>query len=459
MANILVTDDHEVVRNVLKNILESAKHQVTLAESGEKAVELIQDNIFDVAIVDLKMYEIGGIDVLKAIKDISPETEVIMLTGQGTISTAIQAMRSGAYDFIIKPPNLDELKLLIDRALEKREITIGMKVLQTHAKERQKFSNLIGSTPAIYRVFALIEKVCRFDTTVLITGETGTGKDLVARTIHDNSPRYNNPFVSINCSTTPENLQESEFFGHVKGAFTDANENKKGLFESANKGTIFLDEIGDASLTTQLKLLRFLEDGEIRRVGENTSVRIDVRLITATNKNLPKAIEAKEFRDDLFYRIAVVEINMPPLRERKDDIPLLSEYFLRTYSGKLGKKINNISQQALALLMQYDWPGNVRELQSVIRHTVAFTDKDTILPESFPEEILNADNKKYSDEKEQMSLPDIEKAYLIQMLESLSWNYSQASKIMGISRATIYRKIKEYGLSPKGDDSDSSMIL
>ena len=459
MANILVTDDKESIRNVLKTFLEMNQHQITLAESGEKAVELLQDNIFDVAIVDLKMYGIDGIAVLKAIKDISPETEVIMITAYGTIPTAIQAMRSGAYDFIIKPPNLDELKLLIDRALEKKEIIIGMKVLQTHAKERQKFSSLIGSTPVIYKVFALIEKVCRFDTTVLITGETGTGKDLVARTIHANSPRCNNPFISINCSTTPENLQESEFFGHVKGAFTDANENKKGLFESAHKGTIFLDEIGDASLATQLKLLRFLEDGEIRRVGENTSIHIDVRLITATNKNLSKAIEEKEFREDLYYRIAVVEINIPPLRERKDDIPLLAEHFLRTYSGRLGKKINNISQQALALLMQYDWPGNVRELQSVIRHTVAFTDKDTIVPESFPEEILNIGNKKYSYEKKQMSLQEIEKSYMIQILENFSWNYSQASKIMGISRATIYRKIKEYGLSPKDDDSDSSMIL
>jgi len=452
MANILVTDDNEAIRNALKDFLERDQHQITLAESGEKAVELLQDNIFDVAIVDLIMEGIDGMAVLKAIKDISPETEVIMITGYGTIPIAIQAMRLGAYDFITKPFEFDELKLLIDRALEKREITIGMKVLQTHAKERKKFSNLIGSTPAIYKVFARIEKVCRFDTTVLITGETGTGKDLVARTIHANSPRHNNPFVPINCSTTPENLQESEFFGHVKGAFTDANESKKGLFESAHKGTIFLDEIGDASLVTQLKLLRFLEDGEIRRVGENTSINIDVRLITATNKSLSKAIEEKEFREDLFYRINVVEINIPPLRERKDDIPLLAEYFLRTYSGRLEKKINNISQQALALLMQYDWPGNVRELQNVIRHTVAFTDKDTIVPESFPDEVLNIDNKKQPDEKKQMSLQEIEKAYMIQMLENLSWNYSQASKIMGISRATIYRKIKEFGLSPKDDD-------
>ena len=453
MANILVTDDKEAIRNVLMTFLEMNQHQVALAESGEKALELIQENIFDVAIVDLKMEGIDGMDVLKAIKDVSPETEVIMITAYGTIPTAIQAMRSGAYDFITKPLNLDELKLIIDRALEKREITIGMKVFQIHAKERQKFSNLIGSTQAMYKIFALIDQVCRFDTAVLITGETGTGKELVARTIHYNSPRRSKPFVPVNCTTIPENLQESEFFGHAKGAFTDANENKMGLFESAHKGTVFLDEIGDASLPTQLKLLRFLEDGEIRRVGENTPIYVDVRFITATNKNLVKAIEEKEFRDDLYYRINVVEINLPPLKERKDDIPLLAEHFLQIYSGKSKtiQKINNISQQAINVLMQYDWPGNVRELQSVIQHAVAFTNKDTILPDSFPPQILSMGNKKRSNEKKQMSLQEIEKSYVLQMLDNLSWNLSQASKIMGISRATLYRKVKEYGLSQKTD--------
>jgi len=453
MANILVTDDKQEIRKVLMDFLEMDHHQVSLAESGEKALELIQENIFDVAIIDLKMEGIDGMAVLKAIKDISPETEVIMITAYGTISTAIQAMRSGAYDFITKPLNFDELKLIIDRALEKREITIGMKVLQTNAKDKKKFSNIIGSTPVMYNIFALIEKVCRFDTAVLITGETGTGKELIARTIHNNSPRCNNPFVPVNCTTIPENLQESEFFGHTKGAFTDANENKKGLFESAHKGTIFLDEIGDASLATQLKLLRFLEDGEIRKVGENNPTNVDVRLITATNKDLVKAIEEKEFREDLYYRINVVEITLPPLRERKDDIPLLAEHFLRIHSSKLNN-IYNISSQALAILMQYDWPGNIRELKSAIQHAVAFTSKDTIIPSSLPSHILSANNEKRSDEKKQMSLHELEKIYMLQMLEDLSWNLSQVSKIMGVSRATIYRKVKEFGLSLRDDHND-----
>jgi two-component system response regulator HydG len=360
MANILVTDDKESIRNILRVFLEMNNHQVALAESGEKAIKLIEDNIFDVAIIDLKMEGMDGMALLKAIREISPETEIVMITAYGTIPTAVQAMRSGAYDFITKPLNLDELKLIIERALEKREITIGMKVLQTQTKDRQKFSNLIGSTPPMNNVLALIEKVCRFDTTVLITGESGTGKELVARTIHSNSSRRNNSFIPVNCAAVPESLQESEFFGHAKGAFTDAIEQKKGLFEDAHKGTVFLDEIGDASLPTQLKLLRFLEDGEIRRVGENTSFYVDVRLITATNKDLLKAIEEKKFRDDLYYRINVVEISMPPLRERKDDIPLLAEHFLQIYSSKSERDIYNISQQSLAVLMQYDWPGNVR---------------------------------------------------------------------------------------------------
>lgn len=453
MANILVTDDKESIRNILRVFLEMNNHQVALAESGEKAIKLIEDNIFDVAIIDLKMEGMDGMALLKAIREISPETEIVMITAYGTIPTAVQAMRSGAYDFITKPLNLDELKLIIERALEKREITIGMKVLQTQTKDRQKFSNLIGSTPPMNNVLALIEKVCRFDTTVLITGESGTGKELVARTIHSNSSRRNNSFIPVNCAAVPESLQESEFFGHAKGAFTDAIEQKKGLFEDAHKGTVFLDEIGDASLPTQLKLLRFLEDGEIRRVGENTSFYVDVRLITATNKDLLKAIDEKKFRDDLYYRINVVEISMPPLRERKDDIPLLAEHFLQIYSSKSERDIYNISQQSLAVLMQYDWPGNVRELQSVIQRAIAYTNKDTILPESLPSQILSVSTKKRFDEKKQMSLPDLEKTYILQMLESFSWNLSQASKIMGISRATIYRKVKEFGLSPKTDRS------
>jgi transcriptional regulator with PAS, ATPase and Fis domain len=319
-----------------------------------------------------------------------------------------------------------------------------MKMFKTQVRDKSKFSNIIGSTPAMYEVFSLIENVCRFDTTVLITGESGTGKELVARSIHANSSRSNNLLIPINCATIPENLQESEFFGYKKGSFTDANEDKKGLFEDAHQGTVFLDEIADASPSTQLKLLRFLENGEIRRIGENTPTYVDVRLITATNKNLQREIENGSFREDLYYRINVVEIHLPPLRERKDDIPLLAEHFLHIHVSKSKKDIRNISRQAMQILLQYDWPGNIRELQSVIQYSVAFCNKNVITPEFLPENIQNVSKKiKINNKSGQMSLDEIKNEYIFQMLEKLSWNYSKASEILGISRATLYRKIKE----------------
>jgi two-component system response regulator AtoC len=446
MANILVTDDEKFIRDVLSTFLDLYHHKVTLAESGEEAIKIIQENIFDIAIVDLKMNGMDGMAVLGAIKEISPDTEVIMVTAFATVPIAVQAMRAGAYDFIAKPINLDELKMTIDRTLEKREIAIGVKALKTQVKDKSKFSSIIGSTDAMSHVFSLIENVCRFDTTVLITGESGTGKELVARTIHANSPRNNNLFIPVNCAAIPETLQESEFFGYTKGAFTDATENKKGLFEDAHKGTVFLDEIADASPSTQLKLLRFLEDGEIRRVGENTPIYVEVRLIAATNKDLSQEIKENKFREDLYYRIHVVEIHLPPLRERKDDIPLLAEHFLRVYATKSKKEIYNISPQAMKILLHYDWHGNIRELQSVIQYSVAFSNRDTILPESFPSEIQSSNKGRSNGRKNQMSLDELERAYILQMLEKVSWNYSKASEILGISRATIYRKVREYGL-------------
>ncbi|MEK7395548.1 MAG: sigma-54 dependent transcriptional regulator [Candidatus Poribacteria bacterium] len=446
MANILVADDDASIRKFLLGFFEENNHQVALAESGEKAIKLIQENIYDIAVLDVKMGNIGGLDVLESLKDISPDTEAIVITGKGTIPIAVQAMRSGAYDFITKPLNPNELKLVIDRSLERREIAIGMKVFQDQEREKEKFSNIIGSTPAISKVFDLIEKVCKFSTSVLITGESGTGKELVARTIHANSPRKNFPFMPVNCAAIPESLQETEFFGHAKGAFTDAVDQKRGFFEDADKGTIFLDEIADSSPSMQLKLLRFLEDGEIRRVGENTSIHVDVRLITATNKNILKAIEERNFREDLYYRIRVVEIRLPSLRERKDDIPLLADYFLKLYSKRSDKKIGKISPQTLKILMQYDWPGNVRELQSAIQYSVAFSNKDTISPEFLPSHIKTENGKRIPNIKnDRMTLREIEAVYINHILDSFPKNLTKASEILGVSRTTLYRKMKEYG--------------
>lgn len=447
MANILVVDDESAIRDILMNFLTKYNHQVSLAESGEKAISLVQENIFDVAIVDLKMGEIGGMEVLIFIKDISPDTEVIMITGYGTIDIAVKAMRLGAYDFITKPLlDYEKLKLIIERIMEKRVIANGVKALRIVEKNKNKFANIIGSTPSMLKVLSMIEKVCHFDSAVLLTGESGTGKELVARTIHANSPRKDKPFIPINCAAIPESLQESEFFGHIRGSFTDAIRDKKGLFEEAHGGTIFLDEIADASLSTQLKLLRFLESGEIRRVGENNPIYIDTRLISATNKDIIEEIEKKKFRADLYYRINVVEIHLPPLRERKDDIPLLAQYFLKKHADKSKKNINNISKDALSVMMEYDWYGNIREFENAIQHAITFSNSDTITFDSLPNYIkYNIKENKFKNK--QSPLSELEKSYIIQLLDEYSWNIEKVTKISGIGKTTLYRKLKEYNIS------------
>ncbi|MGQ9609715.1 MAG: sigma-54-dependent transcriptional regulator [bacterium] len=447
MANILVVDDESAIRDILMNFLTKYNHQVSLAESGEKAISLVQENIFDVAIVDLKMGEIGGMEVLIFIKDISPDTEVIMITGYGTIDIAVKAVRLGAYDFITKPLlDYEKLKLIIERIMEKRVIANGVKALRIVEKDKNKFANIIGSTPSMLKVLSMIEKVCHFDSAVLLTGESGTGKELVARTIHANSPRKDKPFIPINCAAIPESLQESEFFGHIRGSFTDAIRDKRGLFEEAHGGTIFLDEIADASLSTQLKLLRFLESGEIRRVGENNPIYVDTRLISATNKDIIEEIEKKKFRADLYYRINVVEIHLPPLRERKDDIPLLAQYFLKKHADKSKKNIDSISKDALSVMMEYDWYGNIREFENAIQHAVTFSNGDTITFDSLPNYIkYNIKENKFKNK--QSPLSELEKSYIIQLLDEYSWNIEKVTKISGIGKTTLYRKLKEYNIS------------
>ncbi|MFC1717221.1 sigma-54-dependent transcriptional regulator [Candidatus Poribacteria bacterium] len=445
MANILVVDDLEPIRDVLSGVLTKNGHRVSEAASGEEAVALVQEDIFDIAIVDFRMGGLDGLDLLKVVKEISPDTEIIMLTGHATIDTAVRAMRLGVYDFVTKPINMEELTLIINRVLESKELADSVRVLRTQAKERYRFPDIIGNASSMLAVFALMERVCQFDSAVLITGESGTGKELVARAIYDNGPRSDQVFIPVNCAALPENIQESELFGHMKGAFTDAISGKKGLFEEAHGGTVFLDEIAEASLPTQAKLLRFLAEGEIRRVGGNTPVRVDVRLIAATSKDLLQAVEEKTFREDLYYRINVVRIHLPPIRERKDDIPLLAHHFVKKYAQNKKANVRHLSRETLALLMQYDWPGNVRELENAIQHAVAFTRDDTILPSVLPNHIRpSGDDTLPQVRNDQMSLYEIEKAYILQVLEEHSWDRAEAAAALGIGRATIYRKLKEY---------------
>jgi len=447
MADVLIVDDSETIRNFLNVALTRNGHHTIMAASGEEAIERMREYIFDVAIVDIKMGKLDGIDVLKVAKDISSDTEIIMLTGYGTVDVAVQAMKLGAYDFVAKPVNMEALLLIVDRALEKKELTDKVRSLQTQVREKHRIANIIGRTPAMLTVFELIEKVCQVNSPVLITGESGTGKEMVAYAIYANSQRSDKRFIPVNCAAIPEALHESEFFGHVKGAFTGAIKNKKGLFEEADGGTVFLDEIVDASLPTQAKLLRFLENGEIRRVGDSTPIYVDVRLIFATNRDPLKAVEQKILREDLYYRINVIGIHLPPLRERKDDIPLLVQHFIKKYAHDLGKDINKVSDEALSLLMEYDWPGNVRELQNVIQRAIALAYTDTISPELLPSYIRTGGNVLSQTKDKQVSLRELEKTYILQTLEKYSWNYVKAAEALGIGKATIYRKLKEYGFT------------
>ena len=454
MANVLVVDDQELIRDVLVSALTNSGHNVSEAASGEEAVALMQEDIFDIAIVDYKMGRLDGLELVAAIKNLSMDTEIIMLTGHATIDTAVEAMKRGVYDFVTKPVNIEKLMLIVDRALEKMELVDSVRILRTQVKERYSFPDIIGSDPSMMSIFALMEKVCQSDSAVLITGESGTGKELVAQAIHDNGLRSNKPFVPVNCAALPESIQESELFGHMRGAFTDAAISKKGLFEEANGGTVFLDEVADASLPTQAKLLRFLAEGEIRRVGGNAPVYVDARLIAATNMDLAEAVQEKTFREDLYYRINVIRIHLPPLRERRNDIPLLAQHFMKKFAQNKREKVQHISREAISLLMQYDWPGNVRELQNAIQYAIAFTQDDTIMPANLPASVRSGEDSCLPHNvNNQMSLYEVEKAYILHVLEEHSWDRVEAAKALGIGRATIYRKLKEYGFEQTPESS------
>ena len=368
---ILVADDEQSMREFLDIMLKKEGYKVSLASNGEEVIKLIEKDIFDLVLMDIRMPRLDGISTLKKIKAISPETIVIMITAYASADTAIKAMKEGAYDYITKPFKVEEIKLIIKNALEKKNLQKENILLKQVVRDRYHFENIIGQSSKMLDLYKLLEKVAPTKTNILITGESGTGKELVAKAIHYNSPRKEKPFVTLNCGAIPESLIESELFGHMKGAFTDAIATKKGLFEVADEGTIFLDEISELPLLMQVKLLRVLQDREFKRVGGTEDIRVDVRIISATNKDLEEAVREKRFREDLFYRLNVIQIKLPPLRERREDIPLLAMHFLKKYSEELNKNILTISPEALRILLNYDYPGNVRELQNIIERAVA----------------------------------------------------------------------------------------
>ncbi len=445
-ANVLVIDDEAVMRDSCRQILSPYDCNVKTAENGISGLKAIQEEPFDIVILDLKMPGMDGMKVLKKIKEDNPQAIVIVITGHATVESAVEAMKLGAYDFIPKPFTPDEFRAIVKRSLEKKESMTEIECLREELEARIGMELIIGQSKAMRKVYNLITKVGPTDSTVLITGESGTGKELVARAIHKHSLREHKPFVVADCGALVENLFESELFGHVKGAFTGATVTKHGRFELANGGTIFFDEIGNISLNVQSRLLRAIQEREVTKVGGTQATKIDVRIIAATNKDLQKLVQEEIFRDDLFYRLSVVPINLPPLRERKEDIPLLANHFLREYNKKRKKNISAISQRAVEILVNYDWPGNVREMENTIERAVVLTENDIIESNNLLYQGLTAkavtkpDSKKYGD------LAKVEKEHIIKALEKFNGNRTKASQYLGIDRKTLLRKMKGYGI-------------
>jgi len=441
-VKLLVVDDEAIIRESLRDWLSDVGHQVLTAENGPQALEIIQKEKPGIAIADLVMPGMDGIELLKRAKEISPSIEVIIITAYGSIPTAITAMREGAYDYIEKPFCPERAELLIERVVQHQGLLEENISLHQRLEERYRFENIIAKSPKMQQVIEVIKVVAKSNATVLITGESGTGKELVARAIHSQSYRKDKPFVAVSCAALPESLLESELFGHEKGSFTGAYAQKKGKFEFANRGTLFLDEIGEMSANIQVHLLRVLEEKEFTRVGGNELTKVDVRVISATNKDMKKAVASGQFREDLHYRLNVVTIELPPLRERKEDVPLLAQHFLKKFAVENQKEIAGFSPGATDFLLKYEWPGNVRELENAIERAVILAKKSYIEVVDLPQEnVLLAHSTPL-----RKSLGEMEKNHILNIINEAGGNYSKAARILGISRATLYNKIKAYRL-------------
>ncbi len=449
-GKILIVEDEKSMREVLRILLEGEGHEVATASDGLEGISCIEKDIFDLVITDMKMPKADGFEVLKRIKEISPDTIVVMITAFGNIETAIEAMKLGAYDYINKPFNIEDIRLRVRKAIEKKREREELEVLREKVEITYSVENIIGQSPKMQDLFKLIPKIAQSNSNVLITGESGSGKELVAAALHNLSHRKEKNFVTINCAAFPEGLLESELFGHMKGAFTGAMYNKQGLFEIADDGSVLLDEIGEMPHNLQAKLLRVLENGVFRRIGGTTDIKVDVRVISATNKDLKDEIAAGRFREDLYYRLNVVPIIMPPLRERKEDIPLLIDHFLRKTSDDPKK----ITPEAVKLLIDYPWKGNVRELENVIERTALLTDKKEITPADLPSEVsgFRADMKSIPDLTDEGIdidgiIGDIEKKYLLTALEKASGVKTEAAKLLSLSFRSFRHRLHKYGIS------------
>ncbi len=462
-GKILVVEDQDAMRESLVIAFRDEGYHVEAVCSGEEALQrLLGQTPYDLVVTDLKMKKVDGLEVLKAVKAANPLTEVVVITAYGTISTAVQAIREGAYDYVTKPFRHQEILRVAKKAIEKKGLKDRVRYLEGEVKEKYKFEGIVGNSNAMLEVLKTTSHVCRTESTVLITGESGTGKELIARAIHYNSLRKNCPFVVINCGALPENLQESELFGHVRGAFTGAIRDKVGLFQQAQKGSILLDEIGETLPSTQVKLLRFLQDGEIRPVGGNKALHVDVRIIAATNENLEKAVELGRFRKDLFYRVNVIRIHLPPLRERREDVVMLVDYFLEKISAKLNKGKKTLSAESKYVMMRYDWPGNIRELQNTIERVVALSKNEVIQADELmlPVEAFAGTPvvMQESDKRKSFivtTLAEQEKIAIVDALNKYGGNQTKVSQVLGISTTTLWRKIKKYKIRPQREIPDN----
>ncbi len=448
IPKILVIDDEEHMCWALERAMKQEGYQVLTTTRGRTGIDLIREEAPSLIILDLKMPEMDGMEVLKKAKELNPKLPVVMLTAHGTIETAIEAMKIGATDYLTKPFDLDELKMVIRQNLVMSQLVSEVNFLRSELTK--KYWKMIGESSSIKEVLYLIEKVSNSSATVLITGESGTGKEVAAVAIHKNSPRCDNPFVPVNCAALPENLLESELFGHEKGAFTGAVARKLGRFEMADRGTLFLDEITEMPLSMQVKLLRVLQEKSFERVGGNETLHVDVRIIAASNRDISSAIEKGLFREDLYYRLNVVHINLPPLRERKEDIPLLTNHFLEKLRPTY--LVNGINSGAMKLLMKYNWPGNIRELQNVLERAAIISHSNEITAEDLPKEFLIGPVKSGADiviglPEEGISLEDLEKELIIKALEKSKGNQTRAAQLLGITRSALLYRIQKHRLS------------
>ena len=449
---ILVVDDDPAHRTMLRTLLTGWGYTIFEADDGSTAIEKVHEQAFDLILMDIRMITVSGLEALNEIKAFNPAIPVIIMTAYSSVETAVEALKSGAYDYLTKPLDFDELRLAMERAMDHRQLREENRMLRESLGNHFDRQNIIGRSPAMVKLLEMVAQVAPSEATVLITGESGTGKEMIAGAIHFNSPRKEGPFVKLNCAAITETLLESELFGHEKGAFTGAHKRKEGRFRQAHGGSIFLDEISEMSLAMQVKLLRVLQEREITRVGGEEVIKVDVRLIAATNKDLLQEIEAGRFREDLFYRLNVVTLNMPRLRERSEDIPLLAQHFLMMFSEKNSKEIKGFTPQAMDRLLKYDWPGNVRELMNAVERSVVLAtseyldekDLPLVLKEGAsggkapPEQVIPGD----------LPLEEVEKASILKTLELTGGNKSEAARRLGITRRTLHKKLKKYGVMP-----------